>query len=229
MITSNASLLPATTTTATGGASQDSLLDKDVFMTLLIQQLQNQDPLDPMDNQEMTAQLAQLTSLEELQKVNGNLETLQMYESSLNNAQSVSLIGKYVRAVGDQVTLGDEGSASVPFYLADDAASVTVEILNEDGDTVKVIEMQNVSAGDNETVWDGTNTSGTEMDPGTYTYNVTAKDTEGNAVAVDTFFEGVVESVRFEGGVPILVIDGQEVSAGDIYEINLQPPDQTDG
>ena len=37
--------------------------DTDKFMTLLVTQLQNQDPLNPMDNAQMTSQLAQLQTV----------------------------------------------------------------------------------------------------------------------------------------------------------------------
>jgi flagellar basal-body rod modification protein FlgD len=218
--------MPTTTSDASGSAGESELLNQDTFMMLLLEQLKHQDPLNPMDNQQMVEQLATLTSLQELQDVNTNLETIQMFESSLNNAQSVSLIGKYVKALGSTVTLDDTGSASVPFYLASDAATVTVEIRDESGDTVKTIQVENCSEGDNEVVWDGTNLDGTEMTPGNYDFVITAEDSEGNAVQADTFFEGIVTSVRFEGGVPIVVIDGHEVSVGDIYEINLTDPDQ---
>ncbi|MGL5674982.1 MAG: flagellar hook assembly protein FlgD [Cellulosilyticaceae bacterium] len=44
-------------------------LDKDMFMQLMLTQLQYQDPMNPMDNQEMLAQLAQFTALEQMKNV----------------------------------------------------------------------------------------------------------------------------------------------------------------
>lgn len=46
------------------------------FMTLLVTELQNQNPLEPMDNQQMAAQLAQFTQLELSEEMNGNLSTI---------------------------------------------------------------------------------------------------------------------------------------------------------
>ena len=43
--------------------------EKDDFLTLLVAQLQHQDPLNPSDSTEFTAQLAQFSSLEQLQNV----------------------------------------------------------------------------------------------------------------------------------------------------------------
>lgn len=45
-------------------------LDRDAFLQLLVQQMQNQDPLEPMDNSEMLAQLAQFASLEQATNLN---------------------------------------------------------------------------------------------------------------------------------------------------------------
>ena len=49
-----------------------SELGKDAFLTLLVTQLQHQDPLSPQDNSEFIAQLAQFSSLEALQNLSTN-------------------------------------------------------------------------------------------------------------------------------------------------------------
>ncbi|SNR89758.1 flagellar basal-body rod modification protein FlgD [Anaerovirgula multivorans] len=64
-------------------------LDKDVFMKLLIAQMQNQDPLNPMDDREFIAQMAQFNALEQMTKMNDNLEatkvTLSDHFTMMNN------------------------------------------------------------------------------------------------------------------------------------------------
>ncbi|MBU8911758.1 MAG: flagellar hook assembly protein FlgD, partial [Desulfobacterales bacterium] len=73
-----------------------STMGKDDFLKMMIAQLQHQDPLNPLDGTDFTAQLAQFSSLEQLSNMNTQLETLGLYQSSLNNAQSISLIGKEI-------------------------------------------------------------------------------------------------------------------------------------
>ena len=49
-------------------------LGKDQFMTLLVTQLKNQDPLKPVQNSEFIAQLATFSSLEKLTSIETILE-----------------------------------------------------------------------------------------------------------------------------------------------------------
>ena len=63
------------------------------YMTLLVAQLQNQNPLEPMDNQDMSAQLAQFSQLEQLEGLNGSFGQVL---DSVQRTYANSLIGKEV-------------------------------------------------------------------------------------------------------------------------------------
>jgi flagellar basal-body rod modification protein FlgD len=80
-------------------------LGEDAFMTLLLAQLQNQDPLEPMDDTEFIAQLAQFNSLNQLTQIN---ELLTEWIGSQSLAQSLgygsSLIGKTVTGLNNDGT-----------------------------------------------------------------------------------------------------------------------------
>jgi len=56
------------------------------YMTLLVTQLQKQNPLEPMSSDEMTAQLTQLSQLEHLENINSTfakaLETAQVSQAA---------------------------------------------------------------------------------------------------------------------------------------------------
>ncbi|MCW5960208.1 MAG: hypothetical protein KIS76_08590 [Pyrinomonadaceae bacterium] len=58
----------------TAGASQTS--ERDLFMSLLVAQLKNQDPLQPQDGTEFVAQLAQFNSLDQLVGIRQSIEYL---------------------------------------------------------------------------------------------------------------------------------------------------------
>ena len=64
----------------TQSTSSQSLLGSgdstQTFMTMLVAELQNQDPSSPMDPSEMVDQLVQLNSLNELMAMHQDLDTL---------------------------------------------------------------------------------------------------------------------------------------------------------
>jgi flagellar basal-body rod modification protein FlgD len=57
-------------------ASNKAALDYDTFLTLLVQQMKNQDPTEPMDATEQIAQLATFSQVEQTIQTNKNLENL---------------------------------------------------------------------------------------------------------------------------------------------------------
>lgn len=61
---------------ATGGKSNDPASQRDLFMTLLVAQLKNQDPLAPQDGTAFVAQLAQFNSLDQLVGIRKSIDAL---------------------------------------------------------------------------------------------------------------------------------------------------------
>lgn len=64
-----------TTNNASEKSSKNGV-DGNTFMTLLVAQLKNQDPLQPQDGAAFVAQLAQFNSLEQLVNINDRLNQL---------------------------------------------------------------------------------------------------------------------------------------------------------
>ena len=76
--------------TGMGASSSDIRTD---YLTLLVAQLQNQNPLEPMDNDQMTAQLAQLSQLEQMENISNSFSVAM---SDQHRTQAVELIGKEI-------------------------------------------------------------------------------------------------------------------------------------
>jgi flagellar basal-body rod modification protein FlgD len=203
------------------GASSTAM-GKDDFLTLLITQLQNQDPLNPADSTEYTAQLAQFSSLEQLSNVNANLEYMQLYQASINNAQAVSFIGKEIIALGDGVRVTEGQAQSCRFELIGDASGVVVNIYDEGGKFVKAIEQGAMNAGRQTVAWDGTDQNGNAVADGDYTFEVQAVDAADQDVATVTYSSGLVEGVTFIEGVTYFLVGNQKISISDIVEV-VQP------
>jgi flagellar basal-body rod modification protein FlgD len=73
---------------ASSTAAKKATLDYDTFLTLLVQQMKNQDPTEPMDATEQIAQLATFSQVEQTIQTNQNLENL-LQSSTLNQAGSI--------------------------------------------------------------------------------------------------------------------------------------------
>lgn len=145
------------------------------FMTMLITQLKNQDPLKPMDNAEMTSQLAQINMVEGVEKLNTTLSTITNQINTGQQLQATALIGKGVLVPGDRVLVGDEG-ATTPFgvELPKDADSVTVKIVNAGGVEARTFELGAMDAGMQDFTWDGKLTDGSVAPSGAYQVKITA-------------------------------------------------------
>ncbi|MHA7963034.1 flagellar hook capping FlgD N-terminal domain-containing protein [Paenibacillus sp. CAU 1782] len=71
--------------------SSSNTLGKDQFLSILVTQLRNQDPMQPMQDREFIAQMAQFTSVEQLMNMATEIGKLRQ---SIGSASS--MIGKWV-------------------------------------------------------------------------------------------------------------------------------------
>jgi flagellar basal-body rod modification protein FlgD len=94
------------------------------FMTLLVTQLQNQNPLEPMDNKDMSAQLAQFSQLEQLESMNNSFGKVL---ESMQKEYASGLIGKDVSFA----TTAEDGS--------EQTETGAVEEVILDGDAVELL------------------------------------------------------------------------------------------
>jgi len=94
------SITTNTTPTVSATTAKDqAAIDNDDFMTLLLAQLKNQDPMKPMDSSEMMGQIAQLNSLNALISIKDSLDAM---TKSQNMSYAASLIGKTITAIPDK-------------------------------------------------------------------------------------------------------------------------------
>jgi flagellar basal-body rod modification protein FlgD len=76
-ITSNTTTGTSTSNSATSAASLGGVsANEDTFLTLLVSQLKNQDPLSPTDGTQFVSELAQFSSLEQLITINQNVASV---------------------------------------------------------------------------------------------------------------------------------------------------------
>lgn len=203
----------SSTTTYSGSSdgANSTTLNQEDFLNLLITQLQNQDPLNPLDSTEYTAQLAQFTSLEELYAVNENLLTIQEILSSQSEETLLELIGKTVKA-DDNTILVSDGSALSGAYTLDEAADVTISIYDSSGSEIRTLYSYGQDAGEHDIDWDGRDDNGEQVSDGTYYYEVSAVDENGDSIDVNTYICGEVTGITYEYGSPYLIVGDRLVS-----------------
>lgn len=90
-----------------GNSIEDSN-DSSMFLTLMLEQMQHQDPTEPTDNTEWLSQLAQYSSLEQMTNLNNGMSNCMEYMSSIYNDMTTnSEITQTLSLIGKDVTLKD--------------------------------------------------------------------------------------------------------------------------
>jgi len=199
-----------------------SELDKWTFLMLFTEQLKNQDPLNPMESHEFVAQLATFTQLEQAYQTNEWLENITAFQSSINSAQSLTLLGREVTALGNLVVVRDGEPTPISYVLPEDGP-VTVKIYNQEGELVRTMDQGKEEAGYHTFVWNGQDDFGQQVADGSYTFTVTAQDANDYPQEVVHLCTGPVTGVRFDdAGNPLMLI-GPEVEG--LYNENGEPID----
>jgi len=198
------------------------------FMTLLITQLENQDPLNPMENSEMTSQLAQINTVSGIEELNSTLEGITSQMDANQALQASGLIGKGVMVPGKEVLLekDDEGTSyTTPFgiELAEPAANVKATIVGEGGQVIRTLDLEALDAGVQSFQWDGINNQKEAVASGKYTVQLEATDAEGEKIDSTALQYAVVSSVTPNDGSGSVRLDlgaiyGQ-ISLNDVKQI----------
>ena len=146
-----ATVNPKKATTVDGSVEADT----NKFMTLLVTQLKNQDPMNPLDNAQLTSQLAQLSTVTGVNKLNTTLESLKSSYQASEAMQATNLIGHGVLVEGNTIQLTG-GKAILGVDLASGADNVQVIVTDPStGKDVQTIELGAQAAGTIPIAWDG--------------------------------------------------------------------------
>jgi len=193
-------------------AKDDSkaLTDKDVFMTLYIEQLKAQDPTAPQDTNKMVSQIAEMSSLEELSKISTQLESMTTALTSNQAISAATLVGRKIMADTSQSMLDEGGSVPVKMTIPEVSLSTTLEIRNADGDLVREMGVDEESF-----VWDGRDNDGNELAAGEYNFKALSIDGEGVKTTLMTRLPAKIEGVTISGP------NGTELNVSGVGKIGL--------
>jgi flagellar basal-body rod modification protein FlgD len=187
-------------------------------MSLLVSELQNQNPLDPTSTTDFVNQLTSYASYQQQTTLNTNLNSLATSFNSLLTLNATNYIGHTVEAKGDTATLSG-GEATFGYSLTAAASSVTLTVKDSSGITVWT-GSGTTTSGKNSFTWDGKNSAGTQLtDGGQYTLSVAATDTSGNSVYGYTTVSGKVTGIDASSGTTDLTIGSSSVKASDVIAV----------
>ena len=219
-VVSGTTTLPAGSSASSGTnalASQQIAGNFQTFLQLLTTQLQNQNPLSPLDTNQFTQQLVEFAGVEQQLNANQSLQTLISLQQTAQSTQALQFVGKTAVVKGNVNSLTNS-QATWDLNIPSNS-NVTLSIANSSGQTV-FTGSYSANAGNNQPfTWNGKGNDGTQWPDGGYKLTATAADTAGNAVAVSTQIEGVVNSGDLTQSPPLLSINGHNYLVNQIKSI----------
>lgn len=220
MATSISGITDTSSTTAAAAAMKKSLgMDKNDFLKLFMAQLQHQDPMSPQDPSEFLGQLAQLTQVEQAYNTSAAIEKLLASQDNSLAMTSVALIGKQVTALGTQASFDGINPSSLSYQMPAATSSTTLKITNASGQTVKLVDLGNMTAGNGTYIWDGTDGRGNTLPAGAYNFAISGTDALGNQQTATTFTTGKADGVKFNGGTAYITIGSVSIPFTDVTTV----------
>lgn len=169
-------------------------LDQADFMSLLVAQIENQDPTKPMDASQFMDQLTQLSTVNGIQDLNTSFNGLADKLSSDQSLQAANLVGRDVLIPGGQGVLDAKGAMSGSVTLPQSASELSLKIYNTQGVEVRNLTLGGYAAGEVQFKWDGFYDDGNPAGAGNY--NIVAEAfIDGNQQAVQVALDTRVDSV----------------------------------
>ncbi|WP_428775208.1 flagellar hook assembly protein FlgD [Vibrio sp.] len=173
------------------------------FISLMVAQIQNQDPLNPLDGTEYVSQLAQFSQVQSSENMASLMQNSMVLLDNMQVLSTAGLVGQTVYVAGDQFELGEDGVQGGKINLEHGSSQVTLEIKDEFGQVTRV-PLGAHPAGD---VDFNINAEELGLKPGKYSLSVQLQ--EGQS-APNVLLAGQVEQVRIPptGGAPMVHIAG---------------------
>jgi hypothetical protein len=160
-------------------------IDLGTFLTLMIKELQNQDPLNPLDNKDMLAQISQIREVGATDKLTATLNSVLLGQ---NISSATNLIGAQISALSDD----GERVNGVVDRISIDKGEPKLHVENPAG----VIP---------------SNAEG-NVEAGIYSYRVVWDDGKGNLIGLD--FDKTIRTTGTEGLDQSILLHNLPVTSG---------------
>jgi len=194
------------------GIASPQLSESD-FLSLLVAQMQDQDPTQPSDPTAFVNQLASFSEVSGMDSMQSSMNNLASSMLASQVASGTSLIGQQVIASTNTASLTSGGTVTGALDVPSTASSVQVQVTDSNGNAISTFSVTPPSGGGDATfTWNGLESSGAAAPTGIYTFNVTAAG-GGTSTTLTPMFASTVQSVSVNPSTQTLSIN---TSAGSV-------------
>jgi flagellar basal-body rod modification protein FlgD len=194
------------------GIASPQLSESD-FLSLLVAQMQDQDPTQPSDPTAFVNQLASFSEVSGMDSMQSSMNNLASSMLASQVASGTSLIGQQVIASTNTASLTSGGTVTGALDVPSTASSVQVQVTDSNGNAISTFSVTPPSGGGDTTfTWNGLESSGAAAPTGIYTFNVTAAG-GGTSTTLTPMFASTVQSVSVNPSTQTLSIN---TSAGSV-------------
>ena len=189
-------------------------LGQDDFLSLMIAQMGNQDPMKPMENGEFISQMAQFSAAKGMKEIKDSFTSLAEALQSSQALQASSMVGRSVLIPGNVAVLPEDGKLVGKVDLQTGAPELQVSVLDDKGQLLKKISLGRQQPGQIDFSWDGVIDHGVgtpdaatqQAEPGKYKIRAEVIY-DGKPTPVDTLVRDKVESVSLGKGIKSVTLN----------------------
>lgn len=185
-------------------------VSQDEFLTLLVNQLQHQDPLNPMDNQEFAVQLAQFSQLGQLTEINQKMTGT----GADSVASLASYLGNEVQFSDNKVRVANGKGSNLLLDIPAGTESIRVDLLDEQGQVAGSKVIENFQVGSKQVV----SLEDIAAKDGSYGVRAVSVGSSGRFVDLSAKVTGTVEGFLMEPEAK-LIVGGEEMSPEEVSAV----------
>jgi flagellar basal-body rod modification protein FlgD len=193
---------------------EKSAIGQQDFLKLLINQLQNQDPLNPMDSQQFAVQLAQFSSVEQLVSINKKLDNVTGEGSTGSVASLSQFLGKQVTMKDQPVKVEKGAGPNLLIDVPTGSQSLRVDFYDKDNKKIGQEQTSGVPAAGKQVF----GLEGITVPDGEYDIRVMSVNAAGTFTEIPARQTGIVEGFVLSPK-PALLVGGQEIEVDTIQEV----------
>ena len=197
----------------TAPAKKPNEMGQQEFLMLLVNQLQNQDPMNPLEANEFASQLATFSQLEQLLGISSKLDAL--IKSNNPVSTMAAFLGREVVQHNAGFVVANGTASHVLLDVPEGSQSLRVEILASDGTVLAGKEITEFRPGKSFIGFDDVELG---LPDGNYAVRATVVDEYGRFITLPTKFTETVQGFVLEP-VAALVVNGRQITIDQVREV----------